>query len=147
MKWSAERIVEEYNHDPSPENMLRIARENDCTLKDVGEYLKNYVQLKRKPGRPPKNPASGEKTSIDESKINKTKEMSSKDESKQVEMRAHSYLIPELVVSLTKEHIDKLQREIEYFEQSIYEKKLRKAELEDFLNGGFYEKDELHREV
>ena len=73
--------------------------------------------------------------------------MSSKDESKQVEMRAHSYLIPELVVSLTKEHIDKLQREIEYFEQSIYEKKLRKAELEDFLNGGFYEKDELHREV
>ncbi len=54
MNWTAAEIVEAYQKDPSKANMVRIARENNCTLEEIGNFLKNAA-VKRKPGRPKKS--------------------------------------------------------------------------------------------
>lgn len=141
MNWTAAEIVEAYQKDPSKANMVRIAKENNCTLEEIGNFLKNAA-VKRKPGRPKKS--GSETTKKDESE-----KTSIKSDSIPVEKPAQKYLIPEIVVSLTQEHIDRLNREIEFFEEKVADKKLRRDELVDFLKGGFDygQKDGIHRQV
>lgn len=141
MNWTAAEIVEAYQKDPSKANMVRIAKENNCTLEEIGNFLKNAA-VKRKPGRPKK---SGSETT----KKDENKKTSIKSDSIPVEKPAQKYLIPEIVVSLTQEHIDRLNREIEFFEEKVADKKLRRDELVDFLKGGFDygTKDGIHRQV
>ena len=141
MNWTAAEIVEAYQKDPSKANMVRIAKENNCTLEEIGNFLKNAA-VKRKPGRPKK---SGSETT----KKDENKKTSIKSDSIPVEKPAQKYLIPEIVVSLTQEHIDRLNREIEFFEEKVADKKLRRDELVDFLKGGFDygKKDGIHRQV
>ena len=141
MNWTAAEIVEAYQKDPSKANMVRIAKENNCTLEEIGNFLKNAA-VKRKPGRPKK---SGSETT----KKDENKNTSIKSDSIPVEKPAQKYLIPEIVVSLTQEHIDRLNREIEFFEEKVADKKLRRDELVDFLKGGFDygKKDGIHRQV
>lgn len=67
MKMTAEEIVKIYKSDPSKETMQQLAIDNDCTLKDIGEFLKAAAaakteetqqaaeapaEEKKKPGRP-----------------------------------------------------------------------------------------------
>lgn len=141
MNWTAAEIVEAYQKDPSKANMVRIAKENNCTLEEIGNFLKNAA-VKRKPERPKK---SGSETT----KKDENKKTSIKSDSIPVEKPAQKYLIPEIVVSLTQEHIDRLNREIEFFEEKVADKKLRRDELVDFLKGGFDygEKDGIHGQV
>ena len=141
MNWTAAEIVEAYKKDPSKANMVRIAKENNCTLEEIGQFLKNAL-VKRKPGRPKK---SGSETT----KKDENEKTSIKSDSIPVEKPAQKYLIPEIVVSLTQEHIDRLNREIEFFEEKVADKKLRRDELVDFLKGGFDygQKDGIHRQV
>lgn len=141
MNWTAAEIVEAYQKDPSKANMVRIAKENNCTLEEIGNFLKNAA-VKRKPGRPKKS--GSEATKKDENK-----KTSIKSDSIPVEKPAQKYLIPEIVVSLTQEHIDRLNREIEFFEEKVADKKLRRDELVDFLKGGFDygQKDGIYRQV
>ena len=141
MNWTAAEIVESYQKDPSKANMVRIAKENNCTLEEIGNFLKNAA-VKRKPGRPKK---SGSETT----KKDENKKTSIKSDSIPVEKPAQKYLIPEIVVSLTQEHIDRLNREIEFFEEKVADKKLRRDELVDFLKGGFDygTKDGIYRQV
>lgn len=141
MNWTAAEIVEAYQKDPSKANMVRIAKENNCTLEEIGQFLKNAA-VKRKPGRPKKS--GSETTKKDESE-----KTSIKSDSIPVEKPAQKYLIPEIVVSLTQEHIDRLNREIEFFEEKVADKKLRRDELVDFLKGGFDygQKDGIHGQV
>ena len=141
MNWTAAEIVEAYQKDPSKANMVRIAKENNCTLEEIGNFLKNAA-VKRKPGRPKK---SGSETT----KKDENKNTSIKSDSIPVEKPAQKYLIPEIVVSLTEEHIDRLNREIEFFEEKVADKKLRRDELVDFLKGGFDygQKDGIYRQV
>lgn len=141
MNWTAAEIIEAYQKDPSKANMVRIARENNCTLEEIGQFLKNAA-VKRKPGRPKKS--GSETTKEDESE-----KTSIKSDSIPVEKPAQKYLIPEIVVSLTQEHIDRLNREIEFFEEKVADKKLRRDELVDFLKGGFDygQKDGIHGQV
>ena len=141
MNWTAAEIVEAYQKDPSKANMVRIAKENNCTLEEIGQFLKNAA-VKRKPGRPKKS--GSETTKKDESE-----KTSIKSDSIPVEKPAQKYLIPEIVVSLTQEHIDRLNREIEFFEEKVADKKLRRDELVDFLKGGFDygQKDGIYGQV
>lgn len=141
MNWTAAEIVEAYQKDPSKANMVRIAKENNCTLEEIGNFLKNAA-VKRKPGRPKKS--GSEITKKDENE-----KTSIKSDSIPVEKPVQKYLIPEIVVSLTQEHIDRLDREIEFFEEKVADKKLRRDELVDFLKGGFDygQKDGIYRQV
>lgn len=50
MKMTAEEIVKRYKADPTRETMLQLAHENDCTIKEIGEFLKDAAA--RKLGRP-----------------------------------------------------------------------------------------------
>ena len=68
MKMTAEEIVKIYKSDPSKETMQQLAIDNDCTIKDIGEFLKAAAaakkteeimqaaeapaEEKKKPGRP-----------------------------------------------------------------------------------------------
>lgn len=57
---TAEEIVKAYKADPSRENMLQLAHDNECTLHEMGEFLKQAATPekpaeKKKAGRPPKN--------------------------------------------------------------------------------------------
>lgn len=81
MKMTAEEIVKIYKSDPSRETMQQLAIDNDCTMKDIGEFLKAAAtakkteeimqdaekpaeapaEEKKKPGRP-KGSANKEKT-------------------------------------------------------------------------------------
>ena len=81
MKMTAEEIVKIYKSDPSRETMQQLAIDNDCTMKDIGEFLKAAAtskkteeimqdavktaeapaEEKKKPGRP-KGSANREKT-------------------------------------------------------------------------------------
>lgn len=148
MNWTAEEIVKSYNTDPSKANMLRIAKENNCTLEEIGQFLKNAA-VKRKPGRPKKNPENGKENQTEPTKKDNSEKTSNKSDSVECEKPAQKYLIPEIVVSLTNEHIERLNREIEFFEVKVAEKKLKRDELVDFLKGGFDygQKDGVHREI
>lgn len=46
MKMTAEEIVKIYKSDPSKETMQQLAIDNDCTLKDIGEFLKAAAAAK-----------------------------------------------------------------------------------------------------
>lgn len=47
MKMTAEEIVKIYKSDPSKETMQQLAIDNDCTLKDIGEFLKAAATAKK----------------------------------------------------------------------------------------------------
>ena len=46
MKMTAEEIVKIYKSDPSKETMQQLAIDNNCTLKDIGEFLKAAAAAK-----------------------------------------------------------------------------------------------------
>lgn len=91
MKMTAEEIVKIYKADPSRETMLQLARDNECTLKDIGEFLKDAATPKKKPGRP-KGSGRGKKTPknevCDTTKKDKNKKVVLKVDSATQEMRA-----------------------------------------------------------
>ena len=89
MNWTAAEIVEAYQKDPSKANMVRIARENNCTLEEIGNFLKNAA-VKRKPGRPKK---SGSETT----KKDENEKTPIKSDSIPVEKPAQKYLILRLL--------------------------------------------------
>lgn len=47
MKMTAEEIVKIYKSDPSKETMQQLAIDNDCTMKDIGEFLKAAATAKK----------------------------------------------------------------------------------------------------
>lgn len=71
MKMTAEDIVKVYKNNPTKETMEQLALANDCTIADIGHYLKeeatkkeaktSFTEEKKKPGRP-KGSANKEKT-------------------------------------------------------------------------------------
>lgn len=85
MKMTAEEIVKIYKADPSRETMLQLARDNECTLKDIGEFLKDAATPKKKPGRPRKKPKN---EVCDTTKKDKNKKVVLKVDSATQEMRA-----------------------------------------------------------
>lgn len=129
MKDSIEQIVSKYKADPSRENMKRIADDNGCTMKDIGELLKNAA-IKKKPGRP-KSPRS------EATKKGTNKKASIKDNSNEGEMHSKKYLIPQIIESITKEKIAELLRLQEIHVNKAIELELEIDELKDFLSGGF----------
>ena len=57
MKMTAEEIVEMYNKNPTRETMEQIAARNECSIQEIGEFLKNTAkeqEERKKPGRPKK---------------------------------------------------------------------------------------------
>lgn len=65
MKMTAEEILKIYKSDPTKETMKQLALDNECTIADIGLFLKEAADkqkaeadktetAKRKPGRPPK---------------------------------------------------------------------------------------------
>ena len=70
MKMTAEEIVKIYKSDPSKETMQQLAIDNDCTLKDIGEFLKEAAAAKtektqqaaEKPAEEKKGPGRPKKT-------------------------------------------------------------------------------------
>lgn len=71
MKMTAEEIVKVYKNNPTGETMKQLAIANNCTIADIGHYLKeeaakkeveaSSAEEKKKPGRP-KGSANKEKT-------------------------------------------------------------------------------------
>ena len=71
MKMTAEDIVKVYNNNPCRKTMEQLALANNCTIADIGHYLKeeaakkeaetSSTEEKKKPGRP-KGSANKEKT-------------------------------------------------------------------------------------
>ncbi len=129
MKDSIEQIVARYKADPSRENMKRIADDNGCTMKEIGEFLKDAA-TPRKPGRP-KSPRS------EATKKGTNKKASIKDDSNEGEMHSKKYLIPQIIESITKEKIAELSRLQEIHINKAKELELEIDELKDFLSGGF----------
>lgn len=70
MKMTAEEIVKIYKSDPSRETMQQLAIDNDCTMKDIGEFLKaaatakteEIQQAAEKPAEEKKGPGRPKKT-------------------------------------------------------------------------------------
>ena len=144
MKMTAEEILAMYNEDRSRENMKKIADLNNCTMHEVGEFLKAAADTpkKRKPGRPKK---PGSKST----KNNKMDNSRKKVEPLPEEKRPKTYLIPEIVETMAKEKIEEFRRKAEFFRTKAQEEDLRADELQDFLNGGFCNgaKDGIHGKV
>lgn len=132
MKMSAEEIVRAYNEDRSRANMQRIAEKNDCTIHEVGEFLKNAAKTpkKRGPGRPKKKKA-------DDSLKDSFEKTSPIVEPIEENMRPHTYLIPPLIEQMTNEKIAELRRKSEFFMTKAKEADIEADELQDFLNGGY----------
>ena len=151
MKMTAQEILDMYNQNRSRETMEKIAALNDCTIKEVGEFLKNAAsQPKKKPGRPKKDKSEVSNLSSSEDTLkDKAEEESIKVELPSDKKPRRSYLIPELVVEATKEKIREYKRMAEFHEKKMEEYNLQVGELEDFLRGGFChgEEDGLFREV
>ena len=129
MKDSIEQIVARYKADPSRENMKRIADDNGCTMKEIGEFLKD-ASTPKKPGRP-KTPRS------EATKKGTNKKVSNKIDSDEGEMCSKKYLIPQIIESITKEKIAELSRLQEIHINKAKELELEIDELKDFLSGGF----------
>lgn len=76
MKMTAEEIVKIYKSDPSRETMQQLAIDNDCTIKDIGEFLK--AAATQKPAEAPereKKKAGRPKGSSNKEKSKKPKEL------------------------------------------------------------------------
>lgn len=133
MKWTAEEILKAYKSDPSKENMERIAEENGCSVKEVGQFLKEAAekQPKKKPGRPPKNKNL---TTSDSTIINDSKKLTIKVESQPDEVQG--YFIPESVKIFTENKIDELYRLADIMDEKAAEKRKEAEELRKFLDGG-----------
>lgn len=152
MKMSAEEILALYNENRSRETMEVIARANDCTIKDVGEFLKAAAnqEPKKKPGRPKKDSTQDRNlTSEEKPKKDTAEKMETKAEILPVNKRHHTYLVPEIVVSMTSEKIKEYRRMAKYHEEKMEEYNLMALECEEFLMGGFCggQKDGIFREV
>lgn len=150
MKMTAQEIVEMYNQNRSRETMQKIAEINGCTIKEVGEFLKEAATPKRGPGRPKKEkPEELKVPSIEKTLEDKTENPEIKSEAVPVKAARHSYMIPEVVVEATREKIDEARRKAKYFEEKAEEYNLIVMECEDFLQGGFCNgsKDGIYGEV
>lgn len=153
MKMTAEEILEMYNADRSRETMEIIAAMNDCTIKEVGEFLKKAAkeQPKKKPGRKPKSEKaeSGNLCSTEDTKSHDTEEVTIKEQPHEDKMHRGSYLIPEVVVGLTRDKIKEYKRMADFHAQKMEEYNLLALECEDFLQGGFCngEKDGIFGQV
>lgn len=90
MKMTAEEIAKRYKEDPSRDNMQQLAKENGCSLQEVGQFLKDAAEKenKRKPGRPKKDPQSGKKPHGGALKIDTEKKLSIKSELDSAKMSA-----------------------------------------------------------
>ena len=137
MKMTAEEIVEMYNKDRTRETMQKIAELNGCTIKEVGEFLKNAATVKKKPGRP-KGAKNQKKTSAEEVLKDENQEQSSNESQILGRKRTRSYLIPDCVVEVTKQKIDEYKRLAQFHESKAEEYYLIVNEYEDFLNGGTF---------
>lgn len=148
MKMTAEEIVEMYEKDRSRDCMQRIADLNGCTIKEVGEFLKNASQPKRKPGRPKKEQESKE-PECDNTLKDDFEKLENKVESVPVKKPRHTYMIPEVVVEATKQKIEDARRMAKFHEDKAQEYNLIVMECEDFLFGGFCngQEDGLYRQV
>lgn len=69
MKMTAEEIVKIYKSDPSRETMQQLAIDNDCTMREIGEFLKaaakkteEIQQDAEKPAEEKKGPGRPKKT-------------------------------------------------------------------------------------
>lgn len=134
MKMTAEEILEAYNRDISHANMQRIADENGCTIKEIGEFLKAAAAepQKKKPGRP-----KGRKnTQTDATKKDVSKQTCNKVEPLPDELRAKKYLIPPVIESISLEKIDEYRRLAKIHLDEAKRLELEANELQDFLNGG-----------
>ena len=151
MKMTADEIFAMYDKNRSRETMQKIADLNDCTIKEVGEFLKDVANRpKRKPGRPKKEKAEEPiLTGIEETKKDKTEESENKVVSEPVKNSRHSYMIPEVVVEATREKIAEARRKAKYYEEKAEEYNLIVLECEDFLEGGWCSgtEDGLYRQV
>lgn len=153
MKMSVEEILALYNENRSRETMELIARANDCTIKDVGEFLKAAAanqEPKKKPGRPKKDSTQNRNlTSEEKQKKDTAEKVETKTEILPVNKRHHTYLVPEIVVTMTSDKIKEYRRMAKYHEEKMEEYNLMALECEEFLMGGFCggSKDGIFREV
>lgn len=133
MKDTVEQIVEKYIANPSRENMHQIAEYNDCTIKEIGQHLKEAATPGgRKPGRP-----KGRKSSSTEPTIKHTySKKSNKSGSNESDNLAKRYLIPPIVESMAKEKAEDLKKLRDIHEAKAKELQLEIDEIVDFLNGG-----------
>lgn len=144
MKMTAEEIVKLYNANPCHETMEKIAKANECSIHDVGAFLKSVAETpeKRKPGRP-------KKPSTDSTKKDESEKSEIKNESDEVKKHPHTYLIPDQIYDITKTKIEELRRMGRFHADKAEEYFMTANECEDFLNGGFCcgHKDGIHGEV
>ena len=148
MKMTAEEILASFKSDSSRENMQRLADENGCTMKEIGQFLKDAATPKKKPGRP-KGSKALKSSSRENTLKDKEKNASTKEDSFEGIMLARKYLIPPIIKSLTQEKIEELSRLKLIHENKALELKIEIDELTDFLDGGFIDGEEegIHREV
>lgn len=143
MKETAEQIVKRYKADPSRENMQQIALDNDCTMQEIGEFLKDAATPKKKPGRPKSKEASERKKIPSEAiKKRKNEKVSNKSDSVERKMLAKTYLIPPVMLSIGKEKAEEYRRLAEIHKVKARELELQAIEIEDFLEGGFTDGNE-----
>ena len=152
MKMTAQEILDMYNQNRTRETMEKIAQLNDCTIKEVGEFLKDAAAQppKKKPGRPKKEkPEEGILSSSEEALFDTTEKEEIKSEPQLAKKSRHSYMIPEVVVEATREKIEEARRKAKYYEQKAEEYNLIVMECEDFLEGGWCSgtEDGLYRQV
>lgn len=136
MKMTADEILEMYNKDRSKEGMQMIADLNGCSIKEVGEFLKEQAvcKPKKKPGRPKKQ----KNPSTENVLKDKDENLTNIDVSVPVKKRPRSYIIPDCVVDITKLKIEEYKRLAKFHEQKAEELYLIVNECEDFLNGGTF---------
>lgn len=143
MKMEADEIVALYKANPTRETMQKIAKANDCTIHEVGEFLRDCAnksqEVKKRRGRPKKDKAqSRNSTSTQKTKKDNSEKTEIKNESEEAKKRPHSYLIPDLVAKATKEKVEELRRMGRIHSEKAEECFMLANECEDFLNGGYY---------
>lgn len=133
MKDTVEQIVEKYIANPSRENMHQIAEYNGCTIKEIGQLLKEAATPgRRKPGRPKSRKNSSMEPTIKRTSVKKSNKIGSNES----DTLAKRYLIPPIVESMAREKAEELKKLKDIHVNKARELQLEIDEIVDFLNGG-----------
>lgn len=147
MKMTAEEIVKSFKEDSSRENMQRLADENECSLHDIGEFLKEEAAKntpaadKKKAGWPKgkKRGPKPQKVSEKETTLNNTNEkVEIKVESREAEMRDEKEFkkdIPEAVKRILITRLNILNEKQKVHIEALDEISAEREEIARFLWG------------
>lgn len=140
MKMTAEEIVKVYKADPRRETMLQLAHENECTMHEIGEFLKNAA-AEQKPAddkKPARSPKSRKKSGTKATKKDKEKKVILKVEPAPQQMpenESKKERLPKIIQDILYKRLELIREKRRYLIDSLDEINDEEDEITRFLRG------------